>query len=326
MRRFQYPHLRIRSGCPHTGKKKPYSASPAAANSAPPDLSDTYIISDTVLSLDGESCPAVRPYTESDHVEQIKKWSAERPDLTALRERMAAFRKEVNQARINWHNKLRPIDPRRVTERDVLSVSFLGVGPPIPVVEPRKKGQPWAPTGDTDYARLKPNLLLKMGINYRVAGNTRLAVRFLRQRLKFQSQLDLTTEAVTTTSLVPELKRRLHDVGIKPQETGAVMNTIVRIVAPFLRTDEGCQLVSLCGDELVSACMKQVERAESRKLKVLCFLKNVAFNLKRRQIRFDETVVDRYIESMNQSSVADELGCVCRENSLQGQTHRNRQG
>ena len=238
---------------------------------AKPDISEGYYVTDTVLDLDAEGSPATRPYTEADHQEQIKKWSTN-PALIALEKRMHGFKAEVEEAKATWRRKLDRFDEKRVTERDILSVAFLGAA-------------------DASSTGLSYSFLAGIGIHRRISEDIPLTVRYLRRRQKTQSRYH------PRSGESPELKSRLRS---------AEPDSIPRILFPLLHLDHGLVLISDCAKEIITGTTKNAaSMTPEQAVRISIFLRNLSYNLATRNLDFNPPALENALKQLAKRYLAD---------------------
>lgn len=231
---------------------------------ANPDISEGYYVTDTVLDLDAEGSPATRPYTEADHQEQIKKWSTN-PALIALEKRMHDFKAELEEAKATWRRRLGRFDDKRVTERDILSMAFLGATDATP-------------------SGLSYSFLTGIGIHRRISEDIPLTVRYLGHRQKTQSRYH------PRSGESQELRSRLRS---------ANHDSIPRILYPLLHLDHGRALISECAKNIIAGITKDVaSMTPEQAVRVSIFLRNLSYNLVTRNLDFNSPALEAALKRL----------------------------
>ncbi|KAK0630773.1 hypothetical protein B0T17DRAFT_507213 [Bombardia bombarda] len=252
---------------------------------------DIFVVPPVLLDLDAEGSRYVRSYNAKvDGREQKVLW-AQNPELAALEGRMNRFRDELHEAKDRWVEQPAHLDRRRITERDILSVAFLGVSGVNrnPQTAVQEESEPLSSDEAQDEQTSQPEpassvheqllgpvdekLLWSIGIPARIAADTKQAVRVLVQRLREQPPQELNVESVE------ELKHTLADTDFQQ---------VQRIIAPLLQTKEGCVVVSRCAHEIIDACTRERHLFDEDYVsRVFIFLKTVSSSLATLELEFD---------------------------------------
>lgn len=235
--------------------------------------SPLYEIPYVVLDLDAEDNPRVRSYTDQDEKDQTARWS-HNPKVDALSDRLHIFRHELRQSDKLWKAPLGPFDQRRLSDRDLLSVAFLGAS---------SRGKD-APTGshnlDTpvDQGSLgnTTELLASNGIPQRILEDDIKTVNFMFHWQELHE---------------PQLANN-EDIGkLKSELSRLSLHQLRRVAAQLLQTDAGSRLLSLCGDEVYFSLVDAGQQRHGLQLRVgndptevLVFLNNIAISLGARNI------------------------------------------
>ncbi|KAH8890789.1 hypothetical protein GQ53DRAFT_157501 [Thozetella sp. PMI_491] len=236
-----------------------------------------------ILDLEAEDSPYVRPESQRDLEEQDVSWN-QNPDFDALAERMAAFRRDLEHKDWLWNKRLGTFDARRITERDIVQVAFLGspkgdANPPSETNEERSEapgtsdavGQQAA--GDELLTR---NTLKSIGLSDRVIDDERHILPILFRRLQVQSDQDKAADAVSQESLLDMFKQTIQNQDLVVQR---------RIIAPLLKTQEGARLVGMVMPELQKAFdERRQDFDQPTSLQEATVLRSIAINLGSRGI------------------------------------------
>lgn len=206
---------------------------------------ETYQISDLVLELDAHDNPFVRPFNADDAAAQREQWPHLDPDQQGIVNRAISVAEIVAESRAKWKAQLQPFDHRRITERDVLSVAFLGTA----------ASESSTPEPDTGVARgihepslgfLTPSDLREIGIpdSYYATSSQNLTRLLLHRIEKAQYPIH-------------------QEVNYSPRSLSEAVNQcssfhqLRRTIAPLLHSEEGCWLVSQCNEAiLAAACVR----------------------------------------------------------------------
>lgn len=219
-----------------------------------------YQVSRLVLDLDGVDCPGVRPYSKQDEVQQRNRWRAN-PELRALFRRMIEVRREIDQSKIKWRAELRRYDPRRITERDILAVAFLGVPRDTDVASDAQLTAQAPPLG-----YVTRDFFDSMGVTDRITDDVHHTVHTLLHRLRHQPLLAPVRSARCQEEFVDELDKTDNVAFIE------------RMVAPLLQTDWGRSLLSKCRDKIVFNYVRANQLMLDER--VYQFLQNISVGLR----------------------------------------------
>lgn len=271
------------------------------------------------MDLIDERKNLTRDYNEQDASEQRKIWS-QNPAASALLQRASGFKHEVKRSQANWKRKLSQFDQRQLTERDILSVAFLGVASDdlIPQQIPALSRT----HGDLTFSSLDTTLLRSIGVWDRIAEDTPLAVQILLRRLETQHELQLKPKMEQEANQDSEKALMKDSQGLVKLLSTAEFQQTQRLIAPLLQTNEGRTIISQCADEVVAACTRYDRLLDDEKytIKVLIFLKNVSYNLKTRNFSFGllSNAVVQVLESRLQSNSSQQYPTT--QNSISGAT------
>ncbi|KAM7205043.1 hypothetical protein V8F33_001284 [Rhypophila sp. PSN 637] len=258
----------------------------------PAESEDGYYLTDTILDLDAADSPVTRPYNKTDHGEQIKKWGTNHA-LVALTKRMHAFRDDIELAKTSWKCKLHRFDERYITERDILSMAFLGPGP-SPSTTGAKKQQ------------LSYELLKGIGIHSQIAEDIPLTIRCLAHRRETQSSRAETSPNIRSNPSQPEPKTSENET-IKILRFVIQKNppsSLPRIIYALLDSNNkhhGGVLISKCLPEIISSVTKYIETMPPEDaLHGTIFLQNICYNLSTKNLMFDDDklLVQRALQSL----------------------------
>ena len=252
---------------------------------------DVYRASPLLLDLIDERNPSVRDYNEHDEADQQAKWS-HNANLSGVFRRLKNFLPEIKQTEAKWAQELDRFDQRQLTERDVLSVAFLGVPQDAPVRRMPHGHDAHAdvdadqnPIGDgTGPGCLERAVLRSIGLQPRVLEDTPLTVQTMLHRLEVQRQLQPVPKAGNpparvTAGAAQELKTALNHSNF---------NGARRLITPLLQTDEGRALVAECAPEIIQECVRGlVVDDEGGAMTVFAFLTDVSRNLSAHGLEFD---------------------------------------
>jgi len=230
--------------------------------------SPLYEIPYVVLDLDAEDNPRVRNYTDQDEKDQTARWS-HNPKVGALSDRLQIFRDELRQSDKLWKAPVGPFDQRRLSDRDLLSVAFLGASG-------RGRSHNLDTSVDQDSLGNTTELLTSNGIPQRILEDDIKTVNFM---LHWQ---ELHEPQLVSNEDIGKLKSELSRLSL-PQ--------LRRVAAQLLQTDAGSRLLSLCGAEVYFALVDAAQQRHGLQLRVgndptevLVFLNNIAIGLGARNI------------------------------------------
>ncbi|KAM7221425.1 hypothetical protein V8F06_003200 [Rhypophila decipiens] len=253
-------------------------------------------MTDTILDLDAADSPVTRPYNESDHAEQIKKWGTNHA-LVALTKRMHAFRDEVEVAKTSWKCKLHRFDERYITERDILSMAFLGPGPSSPSSTTGAKKQ-----------QLSYELLKSIGIHSQIAEDITLTIRCLAHRRETQSsRAETSPPNIRSNPSQPEQPKTSENETIKILRFVIQKNppsSIPRIIYALIDSKNkhhGAVLISKCLPEIISSTTKSIETmSPEAALHSAIFLQNICYNLSTKDLMSDDgkLLLERALQSL----------------------------
>ncbi|KAK3391934.1 hypothetical protein B0T20DRAFT_361509 [Sordaria brevicollis] len=221
---------------------------------------ETYQISDLVLELDAHDNPFVRPFNADDAAEQRRQWPHLGPDEEEIVRRSISVAETVAECKAKWKAQLRPFDHRRITERDVLSVAFLGpdtsstTGPHI--YEP--------PLGSLTSFDLQ-----EIGVPDFYSTEPRRVTSLLLHRIE-RAQYPLHQEVNYSPFSLTEALGRTSS-----------FHQLRRIITPLLHLPEGCYLISQCNEAILAACARDTHNVddESYISTVFVFLRTIANRL-----------------------------------------------
>ncbi|KAK1769270.1 hypothetical protein QBC33DRAFT_349637 [Phialemonium atrogriseum] len=232
-----------------------------------------YEIPSSLLDLDAEDNPRVRAYTEQDEKDQFERWS-QNPKVDALSGRIETFRQELGRSERLWNAPPGPFNQRRISDRDVLSVAFLGAlsggrDAAVDIGSPDKKvGQ--VPLGSTS------EILGSNGIPQRILEDDAKTVNFM---LHWQERHE------------PQRINSGELANLKAELSRQSFVHLRRVAAQLLQTDAGSRMLSLCGAEVAFALADTAQLRHGVQLRdgndpteVLVFLSNVAIGLSARDI------------------------------------------
>ncbi len=228
-------------------------------------------VSDTVLDLVDERTNYTRDYTEHDKAEQGITWSSQLI-ATPVLERALDFQKELAILKANWKNPAGPFQPRRLTDRGVLCVAFLGVSRPDHSSPQQLVLEDHTPApNEPNLGLLDTTLLRSIGLSDLISDDIPLAVERLHCRLT-ERQLPIQFTDENAFIMAKALERALAET---------TFQRVQRTIAPLLQSPEGCHFLWQHRDKVLQACMQgpHLLDNDAHAQKVYIFLKNVSRNL-----------------------------------------------
>ncbi|KAK3953573.1 hypothetical protein QBC32DRAFT_338580 [Pseudoneurospora amorphoporcata] len=237
---------------------------------------ETYQISDLVLELDAHDNPFVRQFNADDAAEQREQWPHLDPYQQEIVRRAISVAETVAQSKAKWKSQLRPFDHRRITERDVLSVAFLGLASEVPTSQGHQ-----AVLGpgiqQPTLGLLAPSDLCEIGIPDSYLTSPQRVTHLLLHRIE-KAQYPIHQEVNYSPSSLSEAVNQ-----------SASFHQLRRIIAPLLHTEEGCWLVSQCNDAILAACTRDGYQVDDEYYvsTVFLFLRSITNRLAMVDLRFE---------------------------------------
>ncbi|KAJ4392359.1 hypothetical protein N0V85_007123 [Neurospora sp. IMI 360204] len=230
---------------------------------------ETYQISDLVLELDAHDNPFVRPFNADDVAAQREQWPHLDPDQEQIVRRTISIAETVAESKAKWKSQLKPFDNCRITERDVLSVAFLGTASNSSTLEPGIHEPTLGFLTTTD--------LQEIGIPNSYSTDPRRVTHLLLHRIE-KAQYPIQQEVNHDPSSLSEALNQ------------ASFHQVRRIIAPLLHSEEGCWLVSQCNDVILASCSSKNGHSvddEYYVSTVFVFLRSIANRLAMVDLRFE---------------------------------------
>ena len=240
---------------------------------------ETYQVSDLVLELDAHNNPFVRPFNANDAVEQREQWPHLDPDQQEIVRRAISVAETVADSKAKWKAQLRPFDYRRLTERDVLSVAFLGIAASEDV--PNSQGGHQAVlepgTHEPPFGFLITSDLRDIGIPDSYSTSTQRLTSLLLHRIE-KAQYPIHQEVNYSPSSLSEAVNQYSS-----------FRQLRRIIAPLLHSEEGCWLVSQCNDAILVACTRDGYQVDDKYYvsTIFVFLRSIANRLAMVDLNFE---------------------------------------
>ncbi|KAL1869079.1 hypothetical protein VTK73DRAFT_3387 [Phialemonium thermophilum] len=226
-----------------------------------------------VIDLDAIDSPYVRPFVEADEQEQTQQWSQSSTRLSAVSARMKTFQGKFGHHYRRWRASTGPMNPHRISGRDILAVAFLGA----PYVGRRQSGD--AETPDSHFGRWESpspmsEVLQTNGIPESILRDDIKSLRFM---LAWQRQHP--APSLTEAGEVTPIPRNLGAF-LRRQSFPQLRRSLVQL----LSSPGGRNVVLNHGDEIASALGQSAAKSPKRRgvddnVEMLCFLNNFSIGL-----------------------------------------------
>lgn len=238
---------------------------------------ETYQISDLVLELDAHDNPFVRLFNADDAAEQTKQWPHLDPDQQETVRHAISVAETVSESKTKWKSPLSLFDHRRITERDILSVAFLGI---VSESTESQNHQTTSKSGthEPSLGFLTMSDLLEIGVPVSYSTNPQRLTHLLLHRIE-KAQFPAHQEVNLPSSSLTEALNQCSS-----------FHQLRRIIAPLLHSEEGCFLISQCQDTILAACSSKNGYSvddEYYVSTVFVFLRAIASRLAMMDLRFE---------------------------------------
>ncbi|KAI5465689.1 hypothetical protein BGZ63DRAFT_411195 [Mariannaea sp. PMI_226] len=253
---------------------------------APPKIprdDELFKISDLLLDLDDMDSKHVRPYTEEDEEQMLKKWEAD-PAKAKLYMRISEMQTRLdNSRRKAFEIASQPTNAWRVTEHDVLSIALRG----IPKSKPSSDSQQMASGNLTVHAALDSgigsdtlrSICSENGISDYALGNEQLLLHWLRARQRVKNHgpgLPQSWHASPSRDqFIAALKDENSIVSIRRMVSQALSSGLDATWFQDTLRDDSQKPPNTLSNEVRNACVKaldQVQPKEPGYSEVLTFL------------------------------------------------------
>src|SRR3569833_1017842 len=243
--------LRRRKGRPGGPLRKTY-----------PTLDIPYL----VLDLDAEDNPHVRLYDEVDKELESSKWKAN-AQVEAILERLDEFHDEVAETKQWMQSTASRPNPWRVSDQDILAIALLGSDPES--------------TGPHSHGSAVTEVVYRNGIPSRVKSDRDKTIPFLLQRQAIAGKQPSTAKTAiksdaaasqgvfwkvaSSESSLSETRREITSGDDFRRALGSCQGIVEirRLIAPLVRTEAGCKIVSQSSAQVAQSLARLTEAGAS---------------------------------------------------------------